>query len=164
MKTGEPLTTDTVWNVLVDLKKRRPTPATPHFLSAFIGKATEPLNIETTPFTPAEKPATSDVMSHDVIVDTNVLDYYSHTNQANYLKFVVDAVSSLTFSGKLKLSRNDFAEEKVKRMQMVFKNEAVPGQTLRVFCWKGNDSQTLNFQLENCKKNIVVFQCCLELY
>ena len=160
--TGKKLTRDEIVNVVVDLRKRAPTQLPDAYAQYLYDVAVPPCDIRIPPILPVLcKP--DDALMHAVTVDTTSMDYYYHTNQANYLKFLHDAASALTFSGQLQLGCKDFAEERIKTMEMVFKSESNAGDKLTVYCWQSGQRE-VSFQIENLLEDKVVLQARFELY
>ena len=160
-RTRKLLTRDVIVNVMVDLEKRIPTPVPDTFVKHFTDVAVLASDVKVPPILPVSKPA--DALKHDVQVDTTCMDYYYHTNQANYIKFAHDAASVLTFNGQLKLGHKDFAQERIKMMEMIYKSESNAGDRLTVHCWQSNERE-LSFQIENAADSRVVFQTRFEMY
>ena len=160
--TGKQLTRDEIVDVVVDLRKRTPTPIPEAYAKYLYDVAVPPCDVRIPPILPKlHKPV--DALVHELTVDTTSMDYHRHTNQANYLKFLHDAASALTFSGQLQLGCKDFAEERIKTMEMVFKSESNPGDKLIVYCWQSGQRE-VSFQIENLLEDRVVLQARFELY
>ena len=148
-------------NVVVDTEKLTPTPITDAFLKNFTHVSVPSSDVKVPRILPVSKPV--DTLTHDMIVDTTCLDFQYHTNQANYIKFAHDAASVLTFNGQLKLGHRDFAQERIKMMEMIYKSESNAGDRLTVHCWQSNERE-LSFQIENAADSRVVFQTRFEMY
>ena len=101
------------------------------------------------------------VVSTQFTVDTTHMDYYYHSNQANYLKYCHDAASTVVFNRAITFHWADFALEKIKRIEGIYKGETRPGDRLDIHVWKSGGLE-LSLQIE--KENVPVFQCRVELY
>lgn len=142
--TGELLHEDHIFNVLVDLKTRLPTPLTPDFISG-LTSAVEVSPRPYPPVVPHVKPDATHQRSYHC--HWSHTDYFYHTNQSQYVKFVYDTACDIAMAGELTHFKGDLAALHVDMIEVIYKGETRPNDLLCVHCWEV-DASTLAFQVE----------------
>ncbi len=74
--------------------------------------------------------------SQSIQVRHSDTDNLYHVNQANYIKFCLDAGTEATRLGKFRVLTGDLLSYRIKSIECVYKGESVPGDTLAVHVWQ----------------------------
>ncbi|XP_078661093.1 uncharacterized protein LOC144905348 isoform X1 [Branchiostoma floridae x Branchiostoma belcheri] len=145
-----------VTSVVVDITTRRPV-ALPESLRR---KTTSPRPNPSLPF-PSTFPS---VHSQQFEVRESHLDFNGHTNQSNYIMFCYNAALFATKAGRYHSLRGDlFSDYRVKKIAMLYQNEALLGDLLNMESWEIPKLElTLGFKVK--RGNDEVVQGLFELY
>ncbi|XP_019613483.1 PREDICTED: uncharacterized protein LOC109461545 [Branchiostoma belcheri] len=144
-----------VTSVVVDITTRRPV-ALPESLRQ---KATSPRPNPSLPF-PSTLPS---VHSQQFEVRESHLDFNGHTNQSNYIMFCYNAAAFATKAGRYHSLKGDlFSDYRVKKIAMLYQNEALLGDLLNVESWEIPKLVTLGFKVKRGEDEVV--QGLFELY
>ncbi len=150
--TGELLATALFHSVKIDVKTRRPTKIGPDELDQRgITRDVPPRN-----FVLSTKPAVSHLYSTKVL--SSDTDKNQHLNMSVYIKYFMDAGSSMAIEGKLTGFHGDLAYYDIVKLSITFLGEAVLDDELKTACWEdARDAKLLNFEMLNGSK--VISQC-----
>ncbi len=150
--TGELLATELYHAVKIDVKTRRPTKVGPdQFDRRGITRDVLPRNFVLSP-----KPVYSHLYSTKVL--SSDTDRNQHLNTSVYIKYFMDAGSSMAIEGKLTGFDGDLAYYDIVKLSITFLGEAVLDDQMKIECWEdASNAKLLNFEMTNGSK--VISQC-----
>ena len=129
--TGELLLEQVDFLVVVDEKSRRPVQIPQQMMD--ITENFHPARVPVEKILPLEKPNQTHIVKY--VPKWSNTDYYFHTNQAQYLKYVHDAAADLVKEGKLKVFTDDIAKYRIKEMITQYQGETRPNEELDIHVW-----------------------------
>lgn len=142
--TKQLLFEDQIFNVFVDISTRLPTPLTDDF-KASLTTPSDLCDMPSPPVVLSKKPA--ETLQRSYHTHWSHVDYFKHTNQSQYVKFMFDAACDMSMSGELTQFQGDLAERRLEVIEVIYKSETTPNQKLTIHCWEEEGSK-LNFQIE----------------
>eukprot|EP00058_Branchiostoma_floridae_P012605 XP_002598093.1 hypothetical protein BRAFLDRAFT_85690 [Branchiostoma floridae] len=153
--SGAVLCRFSVMSVVVDISTRRPVPLPETLRRRGHGPRPE----SCLPFASA-LPATH---SQRFDVRESDLDFNGHTNQSNYIRFCCDAAASAVKSGRYPSLKRDLLSYRLKKIAMLYENEALLGDPLQVESWE-IPSKPVSLGFKVTRGNDDVIQGLFELY
>ena len=161
MKTNKSLYDIQTHVVHSDAETRKSTPFAQWFVDQF--SWIKP-HVQFSRFVPAVKPDTENLYTEDYQVVWSDADYYLHTNQASYVRYGINAMTSAFKTGKVPKFYASFGGKisrvKLKSMSMQYADECFPGDKVTFLVWEDlKQDRTLHFQVVKGGKPIYFMQC-----